>query len=66
MKIIKDLRILKAISTRMNLEIDNEFYYVIKNNLPYPFSKFLYKKKYYKLKYFSGCFYPFIISLDDN
>tara|TARA_R100001480_G_scaffold91991_2_gene98172 strand:+ start:695 stop:910 length:216 start_codon:yes stop_codon:yes gene_type:complete len=66
MKTITDLRTLKAISRKYNLDFCSIYKYYIGdaykdnkgNNLP---NKFNYKNQVYKLKYFSGCFNPFLI-----
>lgn len=60
MQIIKDLRILKALEKRSDWRFDREFKYCTsgENN------KVIYKNKTYKLKYFSGCFYPYCIEIN--
>jgi|TARA_R110000803_G_scaffold112660_7_gene181067 hypothetical protein len=68
MKLIKDLRVLNAISKRYSLDFCNIFKYYIgdaykdskDNYLPKVFN---YKSKAYKLKYFDGCFNPFLIEI---
>lgn len=58
--IIKDLRTLKAIAKRYNLQFDK----VYKYNIGKDFYKTIeYKNRKFKLKYFTGCFYPYLIEL---
>lgn len=60
MEIIKDYRILKAISNRYNLKFDKDYKYII--NGPYGVPDVItYKGKEYKVTYFSGCFNPFLV-----
>ena len=70
MEVIKDFRILKAISRIYNLEFCKKHKYYIGN--PYKDNKgnylinnFKYKNKTYLLKYFSGCFNPFLIHINN-
>ena len=65
---IKDLRVLKAIGKRYGLEFDKCFKYYVGNVYNTKTGKstneiFIYKNKGYKLKYFSGCFHPFLIEV---
>lgn len=57
-KIITDLRILKGIARRYNLIFDNRYKYITSE---YKKTFFTYKGHSYKLQYFSGCFYPYIV-----
>ena len=67
MQVIKDLRIIKAIAKKYNLDFCRKYKYYVgdacKNNkgksLPYTFE---HKEKTYKLKYFDGCFNPFLVT----
>ena len=67
MEIIKDLRTLKAIAKKYDLEFCRRYKYYIGDpyenhkgeSLPYTFK---HKEKTYKLKYFDGCFKPFLIT----
>jgi len=69
MKTITDLRILKAIGKRYNLDFCSIYKYYIGDvyednkgvSLP---NKFNYKNKVYELKYFSGCFNPYLIECE--
>jgi len=58
--IIKDLRTLNAIARRYNLQFDNLFKYNIGNDF---YGTIEYKNRKFKLKYFDGCFYPYLIEL---
>ena len=58
--IIKDLRTLKAIAKRFNLQFDKVFKYNIGKDF---YGIIKYKNKKYKLKYFDWCFYPYLIEL---
>jgi len=67
-KVIKDLRVLKAIGFKYGLDFDKKFKYYTGN--AYKTKKdlstdniFIYKNKSYELKYFSGCFNPYLIEL---
>ena len=60
MKIINDLRILKALERRSNWEFDREHKYCT-NNDNNAVSFVEYNGKTYRLKYFSGCFCPFCV-----
>ena len=67
-KVIEDLRVLNPISKKFNLDFCKQYKYYNgdsnSNNkgecLPL---KFKHKDKIYKLKYFDGCFNPFLIEL---
>ena len=61
--IIKDRRILIAMQKRGLLTLpDNGFYYV-DDKVESPF---MYKGVKYSFKYFSGCFYPFVVRDSDH
>jgi hypothetical protein len=60
MQVIKDLRILEAIAKRFNLQFDKTFKYNIGQDF---YGTMEYKGRKFKLKYFDGCFYPFLIEL---
>ena len=57
--IIKDLRILNKLSRKYHLIVDKQFKYIL-NDLTLKEEREL-KKQGYNIKYFSGCFYPFIV-----
>ena len=59
MEIIRDLRTLKAIAKKYNMEIDTDFKYI--KSYDYKLSNIEYKNNIYKIKYFDGCFFPFIV-----
>lgn len=68
---VKDLRVLNAIAKKYALEFDRIFKYYIGN--PYKNANgdhlphyFIYKDSVYSLKYFDGCFNPFLIEHKDN
>jgi hypothetical protein len=72
MEIIKDLKISKAVLKKILKENDlvesncfiNKKFKYIDGNLPFIlFSKVDYKSEIYKIKYFDGCFNPFIVKL---
>lgn len=58
MEIIRDLRILNAIAKRQNLTIDKDFKYITSDFKKWHFE---YKGKNYKIQFFDGCFYPYIV-----
>jgi len=60
---ITDGRILNAISRRDNIIFDKKFKYALKNTEDIDFKGITYKNKQYKLKYVSGCFYPFLYEI---
>ena len=57
--IIRDARILKAICKRYGFEYDPKYKYITKDHNY--MGRIFYKDSIYKLKYFSGCFYPYIV-----
>ena len=66
--VINDLRILKAIGKKYNLDFDKDFKYYIGNAYldnkgNSLFNVFEYKGKKYELKYFDGCFNPFLVEV---
>jgi len=66
--VIKDLRVLNAIGLKYGLDFDRKFKYYVgnayKTKIDLSTDKiFIYKNKNYKLKYFSGCFNPYLIQL---
>lgn len=60
MNILEDLRTIKAICKKYNMEYNKQYKYITKDNNN---DILLYKNNVYKLQYFSGCFYPYIIKL---
>ncbi len=68
MEIVKDLRILNAISKRYFISFDPTYKYCINskdhNGLDLFYYKIFYNKNIYRLKYFSGCFYPYLVKLN--
>ena len=56
--IIKDGRTLKALARKFNFEYDRKFKYITNDDNIYYNQDF--KNQGYFIKYFSGCFYPFI------
>lgn len=56
--VVTDLRVLNAIGKRYELIFDKKYKYCISGDF-YGWKK--YKGNYYRLKYFNGCFYPFIV-----
>lgn len=65
MVIVKDLRILKPLSKKFDFEYDPKHRYVTKSDsIEENFrTKKELQKAGYDLKYFDGCFYPFIVRL---
>jgi hypothetical protein len=61
MEIIKDLRKLKKFEKNFNMKFDKTFKYCINQG---NYSNISNKIEGYQLKYFSGCFYPYIIKED--
>ena len=66
-KVVTDLRILNTIGRRYNLQFDKQFKYCLHDNDSWNrcLSRFEYKGKKYKLEYYSGCFYPYLIEYID-
>ena len=67
-KLIKDLRILNAIGKKEGLIFDKKFKYYIGDTYlnflgEYLKSEYNYKNKVYELKYFSGCFNPYLVEV---
>lgn len=64
-KIIKDGRILKHFTKKYNFVFNNDYKYCIdsKNN---DYKLLLYKNNIYSLRYFDGCFYPYLCLLHKN
>jgi len=58
MTIIKDLKILKRLSEKFNFKIDNDFKYIVDDTVANIEEM---KKEGYFIKYFDGCFYPFLV-----
>jgi hypothetical protein len=58
-KLIKDLRKIKPIANKYNMVFDKKFKYCINEGESQYIIK--YKEKEFILKYFSGCFYPYLI-----
>jgi|TARA_Y100000296_G_C5122156_1_gene230996 hypothetical protein len=58
--IIKDLRILKSLEKKYKLKFDREFKYITYEDLSIKENRHLNKNGYF-LKYFDGCFYPYLI-----
>ena len=56
---IRDLRTLKAIAKKYNMKIDKDFKYI--TSYDYKLNNIEYKNNIYKIKYFDGCFYPYIV-----
>lgn len=70
-KIIKDLRILKAIGFKEGLIFDRKFKYYVGNTYlnffgEYLKSYYIYKNKKYTLKFYDGCFNPFLVEVLKN
>jgi hypothetical protein len=59
MKVIKDLRTIKAISKRY----DFDYKYIIKSAFKYTVASFKYKNKDYKIKYLNGAIFPYIVEV---
>ena len=58
-RIVKDGRLLRALSNRYLFSWDKEHKYVV-NTVGNNCNNMEYKGKKYGLVYFSGCFYPFV------
>lgn len=62
MSVIADGRILRAIARRYGLTFDPVHKYcTAAKSAAADLVKYPYKGEVYKLKYFDGCFYPFLI-----
>ena len=67
-KIVTDARILKAFKNRGFIKdydkiykyVDSYDYYNSNKNI----DSFYYKNELYKIKFFDGCFYPFVIKIN--
>lgn len=76
MKIVKNFNTLKAMAKRGLIKLDNQtgetiesLYSRIKHTCYYVDSgepSFTYKGKTYATKYFSGCFMPFIVEIENK
>lgn len=69
MNTVKDLTTLKAIAKKYHLEFDTKFKYYIGNAYTnslgeYLPSYFTNRGRVFELKYFSGCFNPFLVELN--
>ena len=64
MKIIKNINTLKSLQKKLNFEFafDLEYKYIL-SDFPLKVERHL-RTLGYDIKYFSGCFYPFIIQGD--
>ena len=62
MEIIKDLRTLNALTKKYQLNFDKKYKYCL--NCDELTKKFYINQKEYQLKFFDGCFYPYIIKTD--
>lgn len=62
-KVIKDGRVLKHFTTKYGFIFNNDYRYCIdtKNK---DFELLTYKNKTYSLRYFDGCFYPFLCEMN--
>lgn len=58
MEIIKNIKTLKTFEKKYNMEFDKQHKYCIKEG------NFM-AENGYKLKYFDGCFYPYLINICD-
>ena len=60
--IITDLRILKHFEKAYNIVFDKQFKYCTKQT---PLARYTmeYRGDKYRLKYFSGCFYPYLVKI---
>ena len=60
-KIVKDLRVLKHFTIKYDLHFDKDYKYCINSGWDFDyFKQYNYKNKTYKLKFFDGCFEPFL------
>lgn len=62
-KIIKNKNTLKAMEKKYNLKFDNIYRYCINKNISLT-NKYYINNKEYMLKFFDGCFYPYLIKTD--
>lgn len=60
--VIGDSRILEVISRRYGMKFDRNYKYCIKDN---GINELKYKGNNYKLRYTDGCFYPFLVRIDE-
>ena len=63
MVIIKDLRIINAIAKKYDLKFDKKFKYCISNKINLNKKMYIQKKEYI-IKFFDGCFYPYLVKID--
>lgn len=59
-KFIDDKAIIKGICKKYNLKRDRTFNYIVQDNNLGEYTPLEYEGKIYMLKYFSGCFYPYL------
>lgn len=59
MEKITDSRTLTAICKQYNMEFDNFFKYITRNNDD--IVKFVYKNNVYKILFCNGCFFPYVV-----
>ena len=57
-KIITDLRILKKFEKKYNMKFDRDFKYCTESGI---FENDYYNVDGHRLKYFDGCFYPYLV-----
>jgi hypothetical protein len=60
MEIIKDVKTLNLLSKKIGFKYDKKFRYITDYN--FLETTFLHNNKRYKIKYFDGCFNPFLIT----
>ena len=66
MKIVKDLRTLKAISKKYNFTYNKKYKYLENYNNDLYFKNIVYNNKNYDLQFFSGCFNPYLVEVAQN
>ena len=65
MKIVKNLAVLNQLSKAYGLEFCRTYKYCTGGDTLFP-HYFYYKGVTFELKYFGGCFYPYIVKLKTN
>ena len=63
-KIVTDARILKAFKNRGFIKDYDKIYKYVDSDFKQFLYEFKYKNNTYKIKYFDGCFYPFVIKIN--
>ena len=61
--VLNDKRVINAICRKYNMKRDETYCYIVDDNNISTCIKLGYKDREYKLEYFSGCFYPYLVEV---